>query len=168
MQNWLPDRIDPRVWLQRGGRLSGAVPVAGMARLGSLLAPGGEVRAELALSQEAERAPLRLDGHLQGHVTMVCQRCLGEVEVPVDVTLALDLVTTEAVARRVPEGREPWLMSGDLLALAELLEDELILAVPTVPRHPAGSCQAPAMAGAAEATVERPHPFSVLARLKDG
>jgi uncharacterized metal-binding protein YceD (DUF177 family) len=45
------------------------------------------------------------------------------------------LVESEAVEKYVPEGSEPFVLEGGRFQPAELIEDELIMAVPLVPRH---------------------------------
>jgi uncharacterized protein len=54
------------------------------------------------------------------------------------------------------------------LDLVELIEDELLLALPLVPRHE--TCPQPLLAGEPEALAddEPPHPFAALAALKRG
>jgi uncharacterized protein len=102
-----------------------------------------------------------------------CQRCLQPVLVPVNVDCELRFVATEAEAAALDAETE-----YDVLALAPrtdlraLVEDELLLALPVVPKH--GRCPQPlphldaALAqppGGAEVAA---NPFAVLAALKEG
>ena len=58
---------------------------------------------------------------------------------------------------------------GPPLDVLELIEDELILALPLVPRHEP-HCPVPLAApeGAVSAAPEEPHPFAALAALRKG
>jgi uncharacterized protein len=68
-------------------------------------------------------------------VPLVCQRCLGRV----DVDVAAD--SQVLVLRDLDEGEglavdaEPLVAEGGRLALRDLVEEELLLALPLVPRH---------------------------------
>jgi methionyl-tRNA formyltransferase len=72
-------------------------------------------------------------------------------------------------AEALPDAYDPLLLETPLIRPRDLIEDELILAVPAVPRHAEGSCAPPAFeAGGEDALVERPNPFAALAALKRG
>ena len=68
----------------------------------------------------------------------------------------------------MPEGYEPLLMSDGALRLADVIEDELILAVPVVPVKPGTEhVQHAGASGADEAeTATQPNPFAALKKLK--
>lgn len=76
--------------------------------------------------------------HLSVHASfpMECQRCLTPVDVPLDVERSFRFVADEATAEALDEECDE-----DLLALSrefdlrELIEDELLMALPVVPRH---------------------------------
>lgn len=106
-------------------------------------------------------------------VWLTCQRCLQPFEVPLKVDRRIRFVRDETQAETMDAESE-----DDVLALPrwldgrELIEDELLLALPLVPRH-ARCPQALDMSTAAdeqsdEAAGERPNPFAVLKALKAG
>jgi len=110
--------------------------------------------------------------HVQGHTIarLECQRCLQPLNEALQVDRWLRFVAGEDEAARLDEESE-----DDVLALLPrldvfgLLEDELILALPLVPRH--GTCPQPLDAAATTASSgevdeERPHPFAALASLR--
>ena len=76
--------------------------------------------------------------HLQVQATfpMQCQRCMGPVDVPLQVDQWFRFVADEATAEALDDEVEE-----DLLAISrefdlhELIEDELLMALPVVPRH---------------------------------
>lgn len=96
-----------------------------------------------------------------------CQRCLEPVEVSVEVERSLRFVRGEDQAAALDaESEDDVLALERSLDLRELVEDELLLALPLVPRHE--RCPAPwAPSTEAEAPDARPpSPFAVLESLK--
>jgi len=108
--------------------------------------------------------------HLQANTTLllVCQRCLNAVAVPVDVDRSFRFVQgEEAAAELDAEIEDDVLALPRTLDLHELVEDELLLAMPLVPRH--DSCPDPLLAPPdLEPLEEAPHPFAALSGLKRG
>jgi uncharacterized protein len=168
-----PRALDLRSACAEGLRLDGRWPLAGFSRLAESLAavPADETVAWQAAAQlrpvsggEAERWL-----HLQARTTvpLQCQRCLGPLAQPVEVDRRFLFVADEDEAERLDEESEDdVLVLQPRLNLAELLEDELILALPIVPRHE-GECPEPLRAADA-ADPGRPHPFAALAALRKG
>ena len=110
---------------------------------------------------------LRLQAHTT--VTLQCQRCLQ----PMAETLVLDrwfrFVGSEDEAERLDEdSEEDVLVMSRRFDLLELLEDELILALPLVPRHETCPQPLPMSAGADEVGDETApeNPFAALAALR--
>jgi len=99
-----------------------------------------------------------------------CQRCLSPMRVPVSVQQAFRFVTDEAIAELEDEDSEEdvLVLSSDM-DVWELIEDELIMTVPLVPKHTVCPTQVPMSVAdeAFEAAQEaRPNPFAALAKLK--
>jgi uncharacterized protein len=94
------------------------------------------------------------------------------VVVHLDVPVRLALVEDAAVEEGLPEGYEPLEIVGEEVPLADLVEQELILAAPIVPQH--DDCNSPETAGAPpEEPVTRndaseKSPFKDLAALLKG
>jgi uncharacterized protein len=112
--------------------------------------------------------------HLKALVTLplTCQRCLGPVDVEVSVDRSFRFVATEEQAQAEDEESEE-----DVLALQrdfnliELIEDELLMAMPVVPRHDV--CPTEVTLAVQDPDFEadsggKPNPFAALARLKTG
>jgi uncharacterized protein len=70
---------------------------------------------------------------------MICQRCMQPVRVPIDDQTRIALVTDYAAADRVPEGLEIFLVEGDSVSVRDLVDEEVLLALPQVPRHAEGT-----------------------------
>jgi uncharacterized protein len=137
MPKQLPERIDPVRLAQKQAVLRGEMPFSRCARLLKIaLNPDGLIRLELALGREG--GVLRVKGWVETLVRLQCQRCLEDFDSPVRGEVSLGVVASLDEADRLPEGCEPLLREGDApLVLSELVEDEIILALPYIPRHPA-------------------------------
>jgi uncharacterized protein len=164
MSGQLSERIDPAKLAQKQAVLRGEIPFSACQRvLEVALNPEGRVGLELAFTRE--NGLVRVRGWLETSVRMQCQRCLETVDLPVRCEVNLGVVASLDEADRLPEDCEPLLREGDaLLALSELVEDEIILALPYIPRHPACGGQAESE-HSARTDVTR-NPFGVLAGLK--
>ena len=166
MSTSLPERIRPLRLARRGESLAGRMPVAGMARLReSLYSDAGEVTVDLRFYRD-EEGHHRIGGTVRGTLEVVCQRCLGPLSVDVDSAVRLEIRDEDAMQ---PEDEyEPLLVGGEYVSLRDLVEDELILALPSYPRHARGACRIAAQYRPepnAESG-ERQRPFDVLAKLK--
>lgn len=170
-----PLALNIRSFCADGGQLSGAWPLSGMTRLDDSLF--GSAAADAAVSWSADGALLFAaagDGEVWLHlkadvpVTLQCQRCLQAVQQPLQVDRRFRFVRTEEEAERLDEtAEEDVLALGQRLNLHDLLEDELILALPLVPRHEA-DCPAPLPVPADDLDDEAlaPNPFAALAALR--
>jgi uncharacterized protein len=115
--------------------LDGELAVSKLTRLVSLLhSDAGSVRATLRFRQ-------RRDGWLavaldyQAAVQLVCQRCLEPYTHELADSVNVVVADREAMPEAVPTGFEPFELEGAKLQPVQLLEDELIVALPLVPRH---------------------------------
>ena len=173
-----PRRLDVKAFAEEAGQL------AGRDRLGThvrLMVETADRGADLPLDWSAV-GELRNPGHLHPEVwlrleahavlPLTCQRCLGSVDVAVDVARPFRFVEDENVAMANDDASEE-----DLLALSrsfdliELIEDELLMDMPVAPRH--AVCPEPVKLAVADAdfdttATERVHPFSLLQQLKPG
>jgi len=167
----LPELIDPWRALETEARYAGSLRLARMARLReSLREAEGEARFTLAFSRDLEGRGL-VQGQIQARLILTCQRCLEALDLPVQAPLALALVTGLDEARLLPEDLDPLVVTGESLPLADLIEDELLLALPLIPMHDPGAC--PQARGqeeeeGAHQSEEAPRPFAILSVLKGG
>jgi uncharacterized protein len=99
--------------------------------------------------------------HVQLHAVLTprCQRCLSPMRLPVAADSRLALVESEAEAAAVPEEFETFLVADGHCTLAALAAEELLLALPIVPRHrPEERCIGAGAVAGDEALVERAAP----------
>jgi len=172
-----PRRLDVAAFAGASGELAGAWPQEGFARLASAALPGERQAAPVRWRVVGERAALAGAGVQPALrivadtvVTLECQRCLQPMPTPVHIERRLFFVEGEdAAAALDAESEEDVLALSPSLDLHALVEDELLLSLPIVPRHDV--CAAPLVFGGAadqEAAEDdaREHPFAALAALK--
>jgi uncharacterized protein len=117
-----------------GADIDFAVPLAELSRLRSQLASvAGSVRGRAHFARES--GVVVVDLTLAGTATLDCQRCLEAMELTVESTVRVGLIAAEADMSRVPEDLEPVLAPGGRISIGELVEEELLLALPIVPLH---------------------------------
>jgi len=151
MSREFPDLLNP--WKAADGRrtFEGTMPLARMQRLVPMLAPqlesgGAATTAETAPEWADARFRADFAHDAQGNVTvelwveaelpLICQRSLRPYLEPVKRHSLLAVVETVEAQELLPEHYEPVLVEHGRLALLDLVEDELLLGVPQVPRDP--------------------------------
>jgi uncharacterized protein len=109
---------------------------------------------------------------LKGRLHLVCQRCLQDCAVDLDEKRRFLLVASEAEADNYPledEEQEP-LVASQHFNLLETIEDEVLLSLPLIPKHPEGFCEPHATVFGLEdedaALDERENPFNILKNMK--
>jgi len=110
---------------------------------------------------------LQLKGQVE--IDLVCQRCLEPVTTQVQFDRDFRFVESEEAALAQDEdSEEDLLVSSPQFDLLELVEDELLMALPVSPKHEKcpGDLKLSAADADFEATTERPNPFAKLAQLK--
>ena len=173
-----PRRLDVAAFTAGGGELAGEWPADRLRRLISALAPDdGTPRSPIAWRASGERRILAGAGMrpclaigADTAVTLECQRCLQPMRLPLRAERRIFFVEGEdAAAALDAESEDDVLALTPALDLAELLEDELLLALPLVPRH--AHCPEPLPRALVEndpATDPADNPFAALAALKRG
>ena len=139
-----------------------------MARLADMLHGAGS-RASIDLRFGFDDTGIaNVRGSIEAELDLLCQRCLEPMSIEVKREVALAIVESDDEAARVVSSYEPLLVGEEPVALANVVEDELILSLPGFPRHPPGECAMPPGADVVEDTDSEAdeNPFSVLQNLK--
>ncbi len=167
----VPDALDAWRMVATRRSFDGRLPLAAMARLRDLLTDDqGEVRFSLDFDQDALQVPfveLRIDAELP----LTCQRSLQRFLFPVAMVQRLGLIrgssdTIDADEAALPLGYEALQVADDgYLRPADLVEDELILAIPLVPVDPDSEAVERDWPVQAEEQAQA-NPFAGLAALK--
>lgn len=167
----LPVHIEPVRLADTRRSFTGRMPIATMERLvGYLLENSGDADIELQFGRDEEGVRY-LRGRIEAKVKLQCQRCLQEMEYAIDTELLMGIVGSEDAAERLAQHYDPLIVGRDPIVLKDLIEDELILALPLVATHTDSDCAigfdtSNGRAEADSATVKRENPFAVLADLK--
>jgi uncharacterized protein len=169
MSEGLPQQIDVRRLADSGRHLQGELSLDQFTRLSKLVEVSGHTPMfPLSLDfSRLDNGQRVITGHISGGVSMICQRCLEPVKVILDCDISLGLVEDDAEAELLPDKLDP-LITGEATHLYELLEDELLLAMPIVPLH--DHCELPGNLASDQSDNEefsgQENPFAVLASLK--
>jgi uncharacterized protein len=141
-----------------------AVPLKQLARVApQLISLDGMVAGSVALAMEQGRVVA--DVTLTAQLEVRCQRCLEPMLLPIESQSRVALLSSEAAADDVPPELEMALAPEGRMRLADLVEEELLLALPAAPRH-AGEC--PSQRGSSrQDEFEEPtqRPFAALGAL---
>jgi uncharacterized protein len=189
-----PQKLDIKVFIESGEDLSGHADLSIWTRVAASLAEGVDpakvaplnwlVRGRL-VPRRMGGPELWLDIEVQGALPLTCQRCLHPVVCPIDLVRSIHFVGDENAAAELDADLEDDVLAVsrnfDLLAL---LEDEVIMDSPIVPRHdvcpedvdswmrneaevtPDGEVLSPEAAAEADVAERKPNPFAALAALK--
>jgi uncharacterized protein len=164
----LPDRVAPDQLLAAGGRLRGLVPLAHLKRLAGFLSDGPHaenVSVDLELSLDPQ-GRYWLQGRIGAQLTLRCERCLGPMPWPIESSVGLYLVPDEAAVAEL-SGDADYAIIGDSIRPHELIEEELILGLPLVAKHPPGTeCGDRAQRGPVAEAGDRENPFAILSKMK--
>ena len=169
--------LDIRAFGRSGGTLAGRAPLSAFARVADDC-HGSVVNVEVSWSA---RGQLRRDEagqpqvwlHLQADtkVPLTCQRCLDITHIALVVDQQFRFVADEeTAAEQDDDATEDLLVLGADLNLLELVEDELVLAMPLIAHH--AVCPTPLALSVQDvefdAPVDKPNPFAALAAIKKG
>src|SRR3989338_5801440 len=132
----LTEQIHPLLLSKTGARIAGELKLKTMGRLGEVLnSSRGQVQLQLDFGKE-EAGIAQITGHIQAELELICQRCGEPMIVPMDIHPQLGPVMTALQADQLPPVYEPLITNGETVRLRELVEDELLLALPLVVKHP--------------------------------
>ena len=115
-----------------------SIPLAELPRVShELSATDGDANGKVRFSRQLGQAVADLDVSAQPEV--VCQRCMQPMRWPVTVKSRIALVSDYTAADRVPEGLEVFLVEAESVSVRDLVDEEILLALPNVARHAEGS-----------------------------
>jgi uncharacterized protein len=177
--------IDVLDFISRGAEQSGETPLSAFSRIGDQLPAQVLPSGDTEDAQAGVDTPVRwsVRGERTQHGTrylhlevsarpiLVCQRCLQPFVYEVESAVPLEVVTRQAALDEETEVDDPDMEAPDrILAQAsqsvlELVEDELILSLPYIPRHDYACVQYDNQE-APDGADEKPSPFAALAALK--
>jgi len=167
MSSSLPDLLDPWRAVDNRAVFAGRLALSSLPRLQPVLCQAaGDVLYRLTFFRDDEQRPL-LSCEVSATLTLRCQRCLEAVDYRVAASAALALVSAVEEARQLPERFDPLLVGEKPIRLRDLVEDELLLALPQIATHEPDLCAMPASnRQGLQPTVRSVSPFAELAELR--
>ena len=154
--------IDSKVFARDASLLQGELPVESLGRVLDLLVDSGgslQYRVE-GLLDPRNKPQIKL--WVGGDLSLRCQRCLNAIAYPLEIRSLLEFVDDEnhLMQEDIEDDSKDLKKKKKELDVVALIEDEIILGLPSAPRHE--SCALPdADLGAGKVS-----PFSVLQGLK--
>ena len=137
-----PAPLDTLLFAQSGGSLEGELRADELPRLrGNLTSDDVAVQYRLSGGTESSRPVLRLE--VSGCVWLTCQRCLELYPERFELRNVLPIARDESELA-LWEAEDPLvdaLIADTRFDVASLVEDEILLGLPVVPRHPDGECE---------------------------
>lgn len=164
-----PDRVRPDKVAAAKRTFAGTMPVKGLQRLADLLADPLEDQVlsfEIAFDLDDQGNKVA-EVSVTGLLPLICQRTMEPFDYFIESRSKIGIVQDELEAEQLPEDYEPLVCPADELALKDLVEEEVLLALPLVPVSPGSE---PSIKTEARVTEHRQapthRPFEVLGGLK--
>ena len=134
----LPVQLEPTKFAKQRRRIQGDVAYEQMPRLSELLAPDAQrEQVNVAMSFEVdEHGFVVINLSIEASLPLVCQRTLEVFYFPVKTDTCLSPIYHDSEAKKLPAHYEPLLMEEEMLRPSKMVEDELLLALPIVPKKP--------------------------------
>jgi len=167
MIDHLPDHLDLLAAAGAGRVLRGRIALARLERvLPALASQDGELQVSMELGRDPDGVNY-LAGTISGNVRLQCQRCLEDMILPLDVKFRLGLVRSEAAAMQLPGRYDPLLVTAEPASVADIISDEVLLALPIVALHNnRAECRELLQEYQSPEAPQRENPFAALAELK--
>ena len=128
-----PAAIDGLAFARNAAVLQGRLGMESLPRLAQSGCSGSVL--DFALTGEInERGKPGLKLAVDGSVRLQCQRCLGSLELPLHLEVQLEFASSEAEITAADDDIER-VVAGRQMSVAALVEDEILLALPMVPKH---------------------------------
>lgn len=154
--------IDTLAFVRDSGFLEREVAVSRLERLQDQLVSDEGVVSYSLRGCKGERNQPQLHLQASGVLYLRCQRCLEAVPFELDVDSLLELVREEGELSQedLEDDGKDYLPISESLDVVELVEDEILLALPLIPRHEVCGLPTGGQAG------EQQSPFALLAGLR--
>ncbi len=171
MRGRLQDHYQVSKELGRNGCFEGGIALSKFTRLGDFLNLDSQkqtayidVEFEFVcndLGDDFESS--MLVGQIKAHLELECQRCLSTMEMPLELSFKLLIDASEEMIRG--SGLDGITSDEGVINIVDLVEDEILLAVPLAPAHKDEACNQFWKTEKVESGAKE-NPFSVLKQLK--
>lgn len=140
MPTEIPHLVEPYKLVELNQQLTGVLDLGKLTRITEFFGSQSNKLDYSLVCEKDEAGTLFLHLSIETAISLTCQRCMQLFEYPVVRETTMQVAETEEAARELPEDIEPILLDENRLDLVELLEDELMLAIPIVAMHEAEDC----------------------------
>lgn len=132
----LPALVDYRKMANQAGELTGSIPITAFTRFSEMLAENvGDVQLNIRFDlDDTHRVMVR--GVVEVTGRLVCQSCLQTFAAPMGGELDFTIVSSEAALEDIEDDRDTVVFEDSKVSIVSLVEDDLILLVPMIPKHP--------------------------------
>jgi len=170
MQNLkLPITLDPYKSAQRRLLCQGYYELSGFQRLSAVSSMcSGHIDVNVNFDID-EQNLVKISGTGTTVITLTCQRCNELFEQAITIGFCFSPIKKAEQADELPSYYDAIeLDENGEVNLQNLVEDELLLAIPLIPKHEPKDCPAPqdSVWGKLPDDLEKPNPFDVLKKLK--
>ncbi|HKJ18139.1 MAG TPA: YceD family protein [Xanthomonadales bacterium] len=165
MSREFPDFVEP--WRMADGRRSigGTIPLARLKRLLPLLdSSDGDATFRLNFGYDAQQRAV-VTVKVEAELKLICQTSLEPYFENVRQRSELLIISDQADQANLSEQEEFLLVDEGRFAVADLVEDELLLAVPQIPRNPELNSEAGYVVSEESGEENIQRPFESLAEL---
>lgn len=128
-------RIVPRHHAVGGESLNLELPSEELRRLNNVIAKmDPQVSVSLNFSSN-EFGLYRVTGNVRTKVWLNCHLCQKPLSLAIDASLDMYLLHHENDLAKLTKGQDPFIMTTTDVSVAEIIEDDLIMALPLLPEH---------------------------------
>ena len=136
MSREYPDWISPSRAAEGKRIYSGTIPISRMQRLAALLVDARGVASFTAAFRTDLEKRVIIDLQVEAALPLLCQASMEVYDEQVSRNTELAVIEEDREQFDVPEIYEPVLTENGRLAFVSIVEDELLLGLPQIPRKP--------------------------------
>lgn len=130
----LPKTVDPIRFAKQQAALDDDIALKMLPRLQEICDQANKkMHVVLQFDQESRLYVIR--GKIIGSMSLICQRCNCPMDFNIEVSFLLSPVISEERAKNLPTHIEPVFMENEIISVYEMIEDEILLVLPMVPKH---------------------------------
>jgi len=138
----LPVQIDPIRLAVSRQQLHGELEISRLTRLSELLTSSeGVIKVQLDFDVDMNKVHHVFGSIDAEYLSLSCQRCLKKLACPLHVDVALAFISHERQIDELLAEYEPYLLQSTPVMLSDIIEDEILLALPQVPMHEELECK---------------------------
>lgn len=163
----IPEIIDPIYLAEKRRVYEGKVPLLKLSRLSDRINNlDGVATFHLDFTKIGKLSVIK--GVIRAKIQLECQSCLQLLDIKVNSDVKLAIVESDEAAALIPEEYEPLLCNEEKITFNDIIEDEILLSLPAIPKHEYDCFerQEPDITIENEGQSGKDSPFSILSNYK--